>query len=95
MAVFSVCPLYSMGSGLSSSAIHGAPLNLAALMCTKQGCKDDLHTITSCVTGQGISPWATVTVRVLMSPLLLLGLEEEGAHTLPDKEAQLWEQEEL
>lgn len=34
--------------------------NLAALTCTKQGCRNDLHTITSCVSGQGISSWAAV-----------------------------------
>lgn len=32
---------------------------------------------------------ATVTMRVIMY-LLLLGLEEEGARTLTDRDAQLW-----
>lgn len=56
MAVFH-CPVYSMSPDLSSSAIHRALLNLTALTCTKQGCRNDIHTITSYVSGQGIYPW--------------------------------------
>lgn len=93
MAVFWTCPLYCMGSALSSSATHEAPLNLAALMCIHkarlQAWLSHHHLLSLAkrsLPGQQ-SPWEWL--------FLLLGLEEEGTHTLPDRAAQLWEQEEL
>lgn len=72
--------VYSIGPDLSSTATHRALLNLAALTYTKQGCSNDLLTITSYISDQ------SGTHRVA----LLLGLGEEEAHALTDRGGQWW-----
>lgn len=72
--------VYSIGPDLSSTDTHRALLNLAALPCTKQGCSNDLFTITSYIYGHSGSHHVA----------LLLGLAEEGAQALTDREGQWW-----
>lgn len=87
--LFFHCPVYSMGPDLSSSATRGAPLNLASLTCTKQGCRNDHCHHRLCLWPGDFSLGSSHCMD------LLLGPGEEGACGLPDEGAWQWEEEEL